>query len=346
MKGKRKKEKSPRQRDWHDSHETAFSHDRSKHRKAEAAAPTIKVPPREAHPNAVVISHSGQWAFVLSDNQEYLCLIDQSVDWGESSLLAPGDEVEVDFTTDQPVVRAVGPRRTKLSRLAHIHRNFTEHVLAANIDTMVIVAAAAKPRFKPGLVDRYMVAAGRGGVNAVLVLNKMDLLDEEPEQIAPYRELGLQVISTSCVTGIGIDELRESLHGKFSVLTGHSGVGKSSLLNALDPSLEIHTQEVSSSTEKGKHTTSASRLYVLHDDIRIVDTPGIRNLGLWNVTPQELAFYFPEMEELAMQCRFRDCSHVHEPDCAVRVALEEGQISRLRYESYLRIRESLKTDEY
>ena len=346
MKGKRKKEKSPRQRDWHDSHETAFSHDRSKHRKAEAAVPTIKVPPREAHPNALVISHSGQWAFVLCDHQEHLCLIDQSVDWGESSLLAPGDEVEVDFATDQPVVRAVAPRRTKLSRLAHIHRNFTEHVLAANIDMMVIVAAAAKPRFKPGLVDRYMVAAGRGGIRAILVLNKMDLVEGEPEQMAPYRELGLQVINASCVTGQGIDELRDALRGTFSVLTGHSGVGKSSLLNALDPSLEVHTQEVSASTEKGKHTTSASRLYILHDDIRLVDTPGIRNLGIWDVTPEELAFYFPEMEEYAAQCRFRDCSHIHEPDCAVRLALEDDCISRLRYESYLRIRESLKQDDY
>lgn len=345
MKGKRKKDKAPRQRGWMDGYEDAFSHDRSKHRKAEAAVPTIKVPPREANPNAVVISHSGQWAFVLADNREHLCLIDQSVDWGESSLLAPGDEVEVDFEPDQPVVRAVGERRTKLSRLAHIHRNFKEHVLAANIDTMVIVAAAAKPRFKPGLVDRYMVAASRGGVKPLLVLNKMDLVEDEPEQIAPYRELGLQVISTSCETGLGIDELRDALRGTFSVLTGHSGVGKSSLLNALDPSLEIHTQEVSASTEKGKHTTSASRLYVLHDDIRIVDTPGIRNLGLWDVTPEELAFYFPEMEELAMQCRFRDCSHVHEPDCAVRLALQEGAMSKLRYDSYLRIRESLETGE-
>lgn len=345
MKGRRKKDKAPRTRDWHDKHEHAFSHDRSKHRQAEAAVPTpTKEPSREAHPNAIVISHTGQWAFILSDHREHLCLIDESLGWGKSSLLAPGDEVEVEFGQEQPVVRAIAPRRTKLSRLAHEHRDFSEHILAANIDTMVIVAAAAKPRFKPGLVDRYLVAASRGGVSPVMVLNKMDLVDAEPPQIAMYRDLGLPVISTSCVTGDGIADLREALRGKLSVLTGHSGVGKSSLLNGLDPSLEILTQEVSSSSEKGRHTTSASRLYVLHDDIRIIDTPGIRNLGLWDVSPQELAFYFPEMEELAAQCKFRDCSHTHEPECVVLAAIEDGHISKLRYDSYLRIRQSLKDD--
>jgi len=159
--------------------------------------------------------------------------------------------------------------------------------------------------------------------------------------VAQYRELGLPVLNTSCKTGAGIEALRQALKGKLSVLAGHSGVGKSSLLNVMDPGLDIETREITETTEKGRHATSTSRLYELADGIRIIDTPGTRRLGVWGVSSEELAFYFPEMERLAADCRFRNCTHTHEPGCAVRQAVEVGDIARLRYNSYLRIRESL-----
>ena len=338
---RKKKSRPARTRDWSDKHEDAFTHDRTKHLKAQAIVPSFTPTLAPEAANAVVVSHSGQWAFVKMAGKEQLCLIDPGLFEGESSILATGDQVLVEFKEEEPIVRAVAPRRTKLSRLAHVHSRLTEQVIAANIDALVIVASAVKPRFKPGLVDRYLIIAEVGGVAPLLVINKMDLVDREPEKVQPYRELGLPVVNTSCVTGLGIDTFRETLRGKLSVLGGHSGVGKSSLLNAMDPSLDIATKEVSASTEKGRHSTPVSRLYELRGDVHVIDTPGIRQLGLRGVSSQELAYYFPEMETLASQCRYRNCTHTHEPQCAVREAVEAGEVPKLRYESYKRILENL-----
>jgi ribosome biogenesis GTPase len=170
----------------------------------------------------------------------------------------------------------------------------------------------------------------------------MDLVEEEPAEVNLYRDLAMPVLETSCVSGQGLEALRASLRGQHACLAGHSGVGKSSLINALDPRYDIHTQEISDQTKKGRHTTTTSRLYHLHGDIHIVDTPGIKQLGLWGVTPEEVDFYFPEMKTLAPHCKFRDCTHLHEPDCAVREAIDSGAIAAARYESYKRIRESLQ----
>jgi len=338
---RKKKRRPARTRDWEEKHEDAFTHDRAKHLRAQAVKPAaaIEVAPEQA--NALVLSHSGQWAFVKIEAREQLCLIDPGLFEGKVSILATGDRVLVEEGDGDYIVRAIAPRRTKLSRLAHVHSRLSEQVIAANIDVLVIVASTLKPRFKPGLVDRYLITAELGGVTPVLVVNKMDLVDREPEKVQPYRDLGLAVLDTSCVTGAGIEALRQALRGTLSVLAGHSGVGKSSLLNALDPSLDIATREVSTSTEKGRHTTSRATLYELAGDIRIIDTPGIRQLGLRGVSAQELGFYFPEMEALALQCRFRNCTHVHEPGCAVRDAVEAGELPRLRYESYRRILDSV-----
>jgi ribosome biogenesis GTPase len=258
-------------------------------------------------------------------------------------VLAPGDDVLIEFPkgTGKPVVRAVATRKSKLSRLAHVHSRLEEQVIAANVDVLVIVASTVQPAFRPGLVDRYLIVAEVGGVTPLLVVNKVDLAPEEPADVQPYRELGVTVLNTSCVTAQGIASLRAALSGKRSVVAGHSGVGKSSLINALDPSLAIVTDEVSISTEKGRHTTTTARLYTLADNIRIIDTAGARSLGLWSVSSEELAYYFPEMAELAGGCRFRNCTHVHEPACAIREAVESGDLPKQRYASYLRIRASL-----
>lgn len=346
---KKKGQKKARTRDWQHRGDDAFTHDLARHRKADAKGNVPKLPPPvprdQVVPNALVVGHVGHYAFVMMGDEHRLCLIDPSLGERTSTLLAPGDDVMVKQYEGQWVVRGVAPRRTKLSRLAHIHNDTVEQVVAANVDILMIIATPAQPRFKPGFVDRYLITAQVGGVTPVLVLNKMDLVGEEPDQIRHYRDFDLPVIHTSAKTGMGVEKIREMIAGKISVFAGQSGVGKTSLLNALDPNLDLDTQEVSAATEKGRHTTSASRLYILRDNIRIIDTPGIRSLGLWQVTSEEVAFHFPEIAEPAQYCRFRDCRHINEPECAVRDAVEEGRISRLRYQSYLLIRQNLKERE-
>lgn len=347
MKNKKRGQKIVRTREWRDKYDDAFTHDRAKHRKALGAPVVPFAPPMSAdeiRPNAVVISHSGQYAFVSHEGQELLCIMDPILGGPQSSVLAAGDDVMVEFTegAPHPIVRAVAVRRSKLSRLAHVHSRLLEQVIAANIDLLVVVASAAKPRFKPGVVDRYLITADIGGVTPLLVINKMDLVDAPPPEASEYRELGLGVFDTSCVTGAGIDALREALRGKLSVFAGHSGVGKSSILNVLDPALELLTQEVSTANEKGRHTTTGARMHFLDGDIRVIDTPGARNLGIWDVSPDEVSYYFPELAELATACRYRDCTHTHEPDCAVLEAVETGAMAKRRFNSYLRIRASLK----
>ncbi len=343
----KKKRSDVRVRDWEKHHEFSFTHDLVKHRRALAKLPETtadeKPLPVNFTPNGIVIAHSKKWAFVLLGDEERLCLIDERLQAKGSTLLAPGDEVLVEFEEGDALVRGIAPRRTRLSRPAGPHGNPPEKVFAANIDLLIVVASVAQPRFREGLLDRFLIAAVVGGVQPLLCINKADLGDIPSESMQRYRDLGIHVIQTSCVSGEGIQELRRALSGKRSVVCGHSGVGKSSMLNALDPNLEVLTNEVSDATEKGRHTTSAARLYRASGDLWIIDTPGIRALGLWGVSPEELAFYFPEIAEAAAACRFNDCIHIHEPGCMVREALEAGRITQARFDSYLRIRASLES---
>ena len=351
MKKKRlekKKRRRVREKQWEDKHEFAFTHDLVKHRRA-----SVKLPmqpeeqnplPKDFTPNGLVISHSKKWAFVRMAGEERLCLIDERLKEQDCTLLAPGDEVLVEYEESEAMVRGIAPRRTKLCRPGHADARLNEQVFAANVDVLVVVASVAHPPFRAGLVDRYLIAAEIGGVEPILCVNKVDLVPQAPEELELYRELGLRIVLASCVTGQGIDELHEALRGKLALLSGHSGVGKSSLLNRMDPDLELHTQEISQSTRKGRHTTTGARLYTLSGEVRIIDTPGIRALGLWGVSPEEVAYYFPELAEWGAGCHFRNCTHSHEPGCAVRQAVEEGRIAAGRYASYQRIRASLESD--
>jgi len=354
----RKKRSLTRPRNWEALADTAFSRDLSRHRRALAKLPEASVQralgalPETFEPNGVVVSHTKKWAFVqffrspegLDGRREQLCLVDERLPEGEESLLAPGDEVYVEREGDEFVVRGIAPRRSRLCRLAGPHERVSVQVLAANVDLLAVVASTTQPPFRAGLVDRFLIAAAVGGVRPILVVNKTDLAPMPAEVETLYRSIGVPVFETSCVTGAGIDALREHLRGQTCVLAGHSGVGKSSILNALDPNLKVITQEVTPDG-RGRHTTTLARLYLLREDIRIIDTPGIRTLGLWNITRDDLMFYFAEIAEQAAGCRFRNCTHTHEPDCAVKEAVREGVIAAQRYASYQRILASLESED-
>ncbi|MBI1319790.1 MAG: ribosome small subunit-dependent GTPase A [Candidatus Hydrogenedens sp.] len=344
----KKKRRTVRERDWLTHGESSFTHDLVRHRRAQVKLSESSVeqaaPPEDFEPNATVISHSKKWGFVQMDGSEQLCIIDERLKEHGATLIAPGDEVLVEIEEDEAIIRAIAPRRSRLSRPSTRHHDVSEQVIAANVDHLIVVAAAAEPPFRAGLVDRYLIAAQTGGIEPLLCINKMDLVEEPPAEVALYKDLGVQVFLTSCETRAGLDALLAALRGKTAVLSGHSGVGKSSLLNALDPDLRLHTQPISDHSRRGQHTTTLSRLYELRDGIRIIDTPGIRALGLWQVSPEEVAYYFPDIAEVSAACRFRDCTHTHEPECAVRAAVEAGTLHRGRYDSYLRIRASLESD--
>ncbi|MEZ5966458.1 MAG: ribosome small subunit-dependent GTPase A [Planctomycetota bacterium] len=262
--------------------------------------------------------------------------------------LAVGDVVAY-ATTDGPArIEARLPRRTWLARPdpGNVHR---ELVLAANVDLGVIVVAAKDPPLRPGLIDRMLLALARGGVAAVVCVNKIDLLatDERTEltrTLAAYVDLGAAVVTCAAKDGEGIEILRRSLAGKTCVFVGHSGVGKSSLLNALDPGGTRAVGAVRAYDGRGRHTTTSSSLRQLGDGTRVIDTPGVRSFGLDAVDPVELRASFAEFDAFLGRCRFRDCLHWHEPDCAVREAAADGDLPPLRYASYLRILESTRQE--
>ncbi|MCE5325413.1 MAG: ribosome small subunit-dependent GTPase A [Planctomycetaceae bacterium] len=216
-----------------------------------------------------------------------------------------------------------------------------EKVLAANIDLLVLVVATKKPALRRGLVDRFLIIADRGGLAPVLVVNKIDLGQPDLEVLADLEHLELPMAFCSAESGEGLDDLREILTGNRSVLAGASGVGKTSLINAIIPGAQGLTREIRAKDNRGRHTTTAAVLYDLPGGGLIIDTPGIRELSL-PLTAQDLPWYFPEFEQIAPQCKFNDCTHTHEPGCAVQKAVEEGQIPAGRYESYIRMLETIE----
>lgn len=237
------------------------------------------------------------------------------------------------------VIKEILPRRNHLIRKS-VNLSKRSHVIAANLDQAVIVVSLLFPELKWPFLDRILVTCGVYGIPAVIALNKVDLYrDEVPELVGSFRSIyegaGYRVIQTSSVSGEGIDELKEACRDKLSLFSGESGVGKSSLIKAVDPSLNPKTGSISISHLQGRHTTSLYEMYRLSGGGYIIDTPGIRGFGLVNLEKEEIYKYFPEMLRCSDNCRFVPCTHTHEPGCAVKQAVDEGLVSPERYNSYL-----------
>jgi ribosome biogenesis GTPase len=268
-----------------------------------------------------------------------------------SDLVALGDYVTLDRQTDGAgFILEVAERHHVLSRVAPSSAVGTsveeEQILLANCDQAFFVFAAHQPQPQPRMLDRFLVVAEKAQLDSiVIIVNKIDLspnLAAIQSLFAPYLKMGYQVLHTSVLNQIGIQPLRDLMKDRLSIFAGPSGVGKSSLLNMAHPGLSLQTGTVSQSNQKGRHTTRFSQLIPLEGGGYVADTPGIRAIAPWDVEPAELDSYFRELRPLVGQCGFNDCMHIHEPGCAVRAAVENGTVTRERYESYLRLRDELE----
>lgn len=265
------------------------------------------------------------------------------------NLVAVGDIVLFEKTGEnEGIISHVKPRRTVLSRADNLSRR-KEQLIAVNVDQVIITVSVVFPPLKCSVIDRYIIATRKGGMEPLIVINKIDLLDKDSseeekifyeEAVKAYAAAGVPLISVSTFKEKGLEELKNAMGHKISVFSGPSGVGKSSLINAIT-SLDLRVGDVVESTKKGSHTTTTTQLLPLEFGGWCVDTPGIKSFGVWDLKQEEVERYFQEIHEYGLSCKFSDCTHSHEEDCAVKQALEEGKLSFIRYESYQALQQSV-----
>jgi ribosome biogenesis GTPase len=290
----------------------------------------------------VIRSQSGFYG-VETESGEVLAKLRGRLKKGRATgdLVALGDQVEISIAEGgEPMIEAVQPRQRALVRRDPRPQGLYEQVIVANPDQAIFVFACADPDPKLRMLDRFLVIAEAQQIPAVVVANKTDLVGMQEAQhlFGHYAGLGIGLIYTSAKNEEGIEALRSTLQGKLSVLAGPSGAGKSSLMNVVQPTLDLRVGAVQRGSGKGKHTTVERQLYKLEMGGWVADTPGLKALALWDIQPEELDGYFPEMRALIKDCQYRDCAHLEEPGCAVRAAVQSGAIHPTRYESYRLLR--------
>ena len=301
---------------------------------------TLSVDKSICHPGRVLSVH-GLKSFVESERDEkvYQCATSQllkSLHTEERHIVATGDSVWFRPEGERDgMIERINPRTGILSRKSRGR----QHVIVSNVDQVLVVASAAEPAIKPNLIDRFLISAEAGQLNAIICINKVDLID--PAYLMPlvgsYAQLGYEVLLLSAETGQGVEELQKHLQGRQTVFSGQSGVGKSSLLNVIDSDLQLKVSHVSGENQKGRHTTTATKLIKLSFGGYVVDTPGIRSFALWDVIPEEVAGFFRDIRPFINHCRFPNCSHTHEIDCAVKNAVADHLVDERRYEAYTQI---------
>ncbi len=295
----------------------------------------------------LIIKAQSGFFTVRTQEGDYVCQLRGRLKKGPRTgdIAAIGDRVRITPLDDgSGVIEEILPRERAIVRLDPRPRGVYRQILLANPDQVLFTFACARPEPRLRMLDRYLVIAEKQKVPPVIVANKVDLVGLEAARrlFGLYEEIGYRVLYTSAAEGLGVEALRDLLREKLSALAGPSGVGKSSLLNAMQPGLGLAVREISHAMRKGRHTTVVRQLIPLEEGGYVADTPGWKSLALWDTEPEEVDAYFPEIAPLVADCQFSDCTHTHEPGCAVRAALEAGQIAPARYDSYLRMRSGLE----
>jgi ribosome biogenesis GTPase len=305
----------------------------------------------------IVYKSTGSWYTVKDENGNFvqarikgIFKIDAIT---STNPVAVGDEVELETESEEAhslMITVIGDRRNYINRQSPRVKN-QHHIIASNLDQAVLLATIREPKTSQGFVDRFLVASEMFHVPAFIILNKTDIYRKKEEELMHawkemYGKIGYTVIGTSIKDHTGIDEVIEKLSGKITLISGHSGVGKSSLLNEVIPDLSLRTHDVSGWSGKGMHTTTFAEMYDLPGGGKIIDTPGMREFGLVDLEKNELSHYFPEMRDRLQDCQFNNCIHIDEPGCAIKTAVDEGDIHVNRYVSYINILASMNGKEY
>lgn len=291
--------------------------------------------------NGLIIKAQSGFFWVETGEGIVVCQLRGKLKQGRATgdIAALGDHVLITKLQDgSGAIEQVEERKQALVRLDPRPQGQYQQILLANADQAVFVFACANPDPKLKMLDRFLIIAEKQKIPPIIVANKIDLVENAKNIFGLYENIGYRVIYTSTKNNIGIDELKKQLQNKISALAGPSGVGKSSLLNEIQNELGLRVNEISKSMNKGKHTTVTREMFKLNDGGYVADTPGWKSLALWDTEPEEVDAYFPELKNLVSQCQFSNCSHQHEPNCAVLTALKENKIHQARYDSFIRLR--------
>src|SRR6266496_4650672 len=305
---------------------------------------------------AIVYKSTGSWYLVKTKEQTLNARIKGIFKIDEitsTNPIAVGDEVEIELESEieqTAVITQIYDRKNYIARTTP-HHGWQRHIVASNLDQLLLFATLKEPRTSQGFIDRFLVAAEAFYVPPIIVFNKADVYRKKEmhqfgERKKIYESIGYSVLLTSMETGEGIDDVKNILKDKTTLIGGHSGVGKSTFINIIVPELMLRTKDVSGWSGKGMHTTTFAEMFDLPFGGRIIDTPGLREFGLTDISKQELSHYFPEMRKRLKDCQFNNCIHINEPGCAVKKAVEEGEIAVERYISYRNILESIDDKNY